>query len=87
LDVFNELYLANFGKLPNKIAIRGYDITLDLVLRVAFKKKLIKSLDIGETEYLQNRFNYLPKYDGYINNSIFLIQHSKLNIFEIHNDK
>ena len=87
LDAFNEIYLARFGKLPNKIAIRGYDITLDLVLRVAFKKKLIKSIDIGETEYLQNRFNYLPKDDGYINNSIFLIQHDKLNIYEIYNDK
>jgi hypothetical protein len=87
LDVFNELYLADYGKLPNKIAIRGHDITLDLVLRVAFKKKLIKSVDIGETEYLQNRFNYLSKDDGYINNSIFLIQHDKLNISEIYNDK
>ena len=87
IDFFNELYLADYGKLPNKIAIRGHDITLDLVLRVAFKKKLIKSVDIGETEYLQNRFNYLSKDDGYINNSIFLIQHDKLNISEIYNDK
>ena len=87
LDAFNELYLADYGKLPNKIAIRGHDITLDLVLRVAFKKKLIKSVGIGETEYLQNRFNYLSKDDGYINNSIFLIQHNKLNISEIYNDK
>jgi|TARA_B110000503_G_scaffold112421_1_gene168551 hypothetical protein len=87
LDIFNELYLSRFGKIPNKIAIRGYDITLDLVLRVAYKKKLIKSINIGETEYLQNRFNYLPKDGGYINNSIFLIQHNKFNIFEIYNDK
>ena len=87
LDVFNELYLTNYGKLPNKIAIRGYDLTLDLILRVAYKNKLIKSLGIGETDYMQNKFNYLSKNNGYINNSVFLIQHDKLNIFEIYNDK
>ncbi|HIF84625.1 MAG TPA: LysM peptidoglycan-binding domain-containing protein [Flavobacteriaceae bacterium] len=86
-DVFNELYLNNYGKLPNKIAIRGYDLTLDLILRVAYKNKLIKSLGIGETDYMQNKFNYLSKNNGYINNSVFLIQHDKLNIFEIYNDK
>ena len=83
INLFNSLYLEEFGKRPNKIAIRGYDITLDLILRVANKIKFIKSVEIGETEYLQNKFNYFPFNKGFINKSIYLIKHEKLNILEI----
>ncbi len=83
INLFNSLYLEEFGKRPNKIAIRGYDITLDLILRVANKRKLIKSIEIGETEYLQNKFNYFPFKKGFINKSIYLIKHEKLNVLEI----
>ncbi len=86
INLFNNLYLDDFGKLPNKIAIRGYDITLDLILRVAFRKKLIKSIDLGETNYLQNKFNYFPFKKGFINKSIYLIKHKKLNIIELNDD-
>lgn len=83
INLFNSLYLEEFGKRPNKIAIRGYDITLDLILRVANKRKFVKSIEIGETEYLQNKFNYFPFKKGFINKSIYLIKHEKLNILEI----
>ena len=33
LNELNELFIEDFGKLPNKIAIRGYEIALDLILR------------------------------------------------------
>ena len=83
INLFNSSYLEEFGKRPNKIAIRGYDITLDLVLRVANKKKFVKSVEMGETEYLQNKFNYFPLNKGFINKSIYLIKHEKLNIIEL----
>ena len=86
INIFNGIYLKEFGKRPNKIAIRGYDITLDLVLRVATKKKFIKSVEIGETKYLQNKFNYVPVNKGFINKSIYLIKHEKLNIVELNNN-
>ena len=84
--MFNNLYLEEFGKRPNKIAIRGHDITLDLILRVANRRRFVKSIEIGETEYLQNKFNYLPKNKGYINRSIYLIKHEKLNIIKLNDD-
>ena len=77
INFFNDLYLKEFGKRPNKIAIRGYDITLDLILRVANRKRFDKSIKLGETEYLQNKFNYMPKNKGYINKAIYLIKHEK----------
>ena len=83
LNELNELFIEDFGKLPNKIAIRGYEIALDLILRTAHRKKLIKSVDIGETKYYQNRFNYKNKEQGYINESILLIKHDNLEVLEI----
>ena len=86
INLFNDLYLEEFGKRPNKIAIRGYDITLDLILRVAYRKRFDKSIKLGETEYLQNKFNYLPQNKGYINKAIYLIKHEKLNIIKLNDN-
>ena len=87
LDELNELFIENYGKLPNKIALRGYEITLDLILRIAHRRKLTKSIDLGETKYYQNRFNYKNKGQGYINESILLVKHDDLEVIEIPSKK
>ena len=86
LDDLNSIFYEKFGKLPSKISIRAYEITLDLILRTSYRKKLIKSIDLGETRYSQNRFKYRKKDNGFINESVFLIQHEDLDLFEISSD-
>lgn len=83
LQFFNEEYLTEFGKLPNKTSIRAYDLTLDLVLRSSVYKNINKSVKIGQTEYLQNKFNYQEDIKGLINQSIYMIEHNKLEIREL----
>jgi hypothetical protein len=83
LSELNNEFLSNFGKLPNKTAIRAYEITLDLILRTSYRRKLIKSIDLPETKYYQNRFKYQTFENGFINNSVLLIQHDDLDVFEI----
>ena len=83
LSELNNEFLINFGKLPNKIAIRAYEITLDLILRTSYRRKLIKSIDLPETKYYQNRFKYQTFENGFINNSVLLIQHDDLDVYEI----
>ncbi|MDC0593299.1 LysM peptidoglycan-binding domain-containing protein [Flavobacteriaceae bacterium] len=87
LNELNALFIENFGKLPNKIALRGYEITLDLILRTAHRRKLVKSIDLGETSYFQNRFDYINKEQGYINQSVFLVKHDDLEVLEITSEK
>jgi len=87
LDEINELFIKNYGKLPNKIALRGYEITLDLILRIAHMRKLTKSIGLGETKYHQNRFKYKNKGQGYINESILLVKHDDLEVVEITSKK
>ena len=83
LQFFNEEYLTEYGKLPNKTSIRAYDLTLDLVLRSSVYKNISKSVKIGQTEYLQNKFNYQEDIKGLINQSIYMIEHNKLEIREL----
>ena len=42
-----------------------------------------KSIDLPETKYYQNRFKYQTFENGFINNSVLLIQHDDLDVFEI----
>lgn len=69
---------------PNKEAIRGYDVVLDAVLRIAVSKDLIKSLDLGETQYQSNRFLYMKnKNNSFLNNALYILEHQGYEIFEI----
>ena len=82
LTNFNQDYLLEFGKLPNKTAIRAYDLTLDLILRSAVFRKIEKSIKIGQTEYLQNKFNYQIENDMLVNQAVYMIRHDNLEIVE-----
>ena len=82
LTNFNQDYLFEFGKLPNKTAIRAYDLTLDLILRSAVFRKIEKSIKIGQTEYLQNKFNYQIENDMLVNQAVYMIRHDNLEIVE-----
>lgn len=78
-DSFTEHYKQINGYYPNKYVVRGFDLTYDLLLRLAYSKKdFQKTLDFeAQTEYFENKFNY-HAYDlseGYYNDAFFLIQY------------
>ena len=57
---------------------------LDVILRIAFKEKLKKSINIGETQYIENRFFYdKTENESYTNRSFYILQHSGYDIMEI----
>ena len=84
LTDFQGDYIDLYGKLPNKESTRAYDLILDVILRIAFKEKLKKSIDIGETQYIENRFFYdKTENESYTNRSFYILQHSGYDIMEI----
>jgi len=84
LTDFQDDYIDLYGKLPNKESTRAYDLILDVILRIAFKEKLKKSIDIGETQYIENRFFYdKTENESYTNRSFYILQHSGYDIMEI----
>lgn len=83
-DPFIKGYVNRFGKPPNKEAVRGYDITLDAVLRIAVSKNLKNSLDLGETQYESSRFLYRENSnESFINQGKYILQHDGYEIIEI----
>ena len=80
---FKTAFQKRFGDFPTREAIRAYDLTLDILLRLAVKESLyIPSL--GETDYLENRFQYEAHPEGgHTNRGIYLLQHQGYEIVEI----
>ena len=80
---FDSLYIGSFGNFPKREALRGYDVTMDLILRWAHKKELASD-SLGETEYIESRFDYSPNSSGgYVNRGFYLLQHKGYEVFEI----
>ncbi|MEP2237136.1 MAG: hypothetical protein ABJI22_02170 [Maribacter sp.] len=79
---FVERYRKRFGDDPDKYAVRGFDLTYDLLLKLAYSNSLIDvSRFIGETEYSGNKFNYQRKgVAGYYNQSSYIMMIDDLRI-------
>mgnify|MGYP005704361263 CR=1 FL=1 len=82
-DLVDE-FVNRFGIKPNKTSIRAFDLVYDLILRIATQNDLYSSEIVGETEYINNKFNYVPDKDGsYINHGYYLLQHKEYDVLEI----
>ena len=81
---FIDKFINRFGMPPNKTAFKGFDLVYDLILRITTQGDLFSSIKIGETEYLNYKFNYVPvNQDAYINNAYFLLKHHIYDVIEI----
>jgi len=79
---FVERYRTRYGDDPDKYAVRGFDLTYDMLLKLAYKNNLVDvSRIIGETEYSGNKFNYERKgVSGYYNQSSYIMMMDDLRI-------
>jgi len=77
-DAFSKKYKAKYGKLPSKYVLRGYDLTMDVLLRQAVSSTFENATTtIGETTYLENKFNYYKtKKGGYTNNAMYILHYT-----------
>ena len=82
---FSRRYEKRFGSLPDRYAVRGFDLTYDLLLRLAYKNDLIEaSRYIGETEYSGNKFDYEKNFkQGYYNQASYIMIFKDLRIVEL----
>lgn len=76
-DIFIQKYIQRYGITPSSYAIRGFDLTMDAVLRSAVSSDLFQTTEKmkGYTEYVGNRFSYHAKSaNGYYNSGVYLLQ-------------
>lgn len=84
-DSFSKRYEKRFGSLPDRYAVRGFDLTYDLLLKLAYKNNFMEvSKFIGETEYSGNKFNYeKDATSGYFNQASYIMTFEDLRIKEV----
>ena len=82
----NNTFVKKYDKLynitPNKRAVRGFDLTMDVVLRLVSSDDLYASVNNAPlTEYVENKFAYKKKlFGGYFNDSVYLVKYDDLTI-------
>lgn len=73
-EAFVTSYKNKYGVLPNRYAVRGFDVTLDIIYRLAMGETLYDAIDVGgETEYVENKFFYVRNGRGYSNNAGYIM--------------
>ncbi|WP_432411243.1 LysM peptidoglycan-binding domain-containing protein [Rasiella sp. SM2506] len=78
-------YNNKYGVLPNKFAVRGFDVTYDVLLRLASSNDLYdETMGEFETEYIENKFRYeLQSNSGYANRAMYILQYNKELQFDV----
>lgn len=88
-DTFSSRYLKTYGILPSKYAIRGFDLTMDTILRLGVAGSLESANSkIGETSFLENKFAYLKnsyKGGGYENQGVYIVEYDNMEVKTIEN--
>jgi len=84
-DSFIRNYRRRFGSTPDKYAVRGFDLTLDLLLKLAYKNDLFGAADvIGLTEYSGNKFDYTKDIaSGYFNMASYIMMYENMQIVRL----
>ena len=81
---FDMSFKDRYGKVPNRTAVKGFDVMVDASLRIATKRKLIDGLKWGLIDQLQYKFDYQPNpKGGYQNTATYLVQHQGFETIEI----
>ncbi len=81
---FAREYKKKYGATPNKTAVRGFDLMMDVVLRLSVSDNMYTSVnEFPLTEYIENKFAYHKNlFGGYYNNTIYVVKYEDLKIVE-----
>ena len=87
-EIDNNVFVKNYTRLynitPNKRAVKGFDLTMDSVLRLVSSEGIYMSVNNAPlTEYVENKFAYKKKLvGGYYNNTVYLLKYEDLTVVE-----
>ena len=78
-ETFESAYFdADYKKqnkvLPSQYAIRGFDITFDILLRLSQEKSFQETVQTVTTQQIENKFDYVLKpSEGYTNKGVYIL--------------
>ena len=79
---FVKRYKSIYDEEPNKFAVRGYDLTMDVLLRLAAQDNILdpENSEIA-TQYTENKFQYAKKlFGGFYNQAMYIVKYDDLKI-------
>lgn len=78
-ELFYEAYRSKYSVEPSAYAVRGFDVAMDLFLRIASAEDLHDStINNATTRYVENSFNYVKKFmSGYYNEAIYILEYQE----------
>ena len=84
-NAFLISYKNKYGVLPNRFAVRGFDLTYDVILRLASSEDIFAASDQEfETQYIENKFRYSKSLlSGYQNNAFYIIKYQENLQFQV----
>ncbi len=84
-NTFVKRYKSIYNITPDASAVKGFDLTMDVVLRLVSSNDLYMSVNKAPlTEYIENKFAYKKKlFGGYYNDAVYLVKYEDLTIVEV----
>lgn len=71
---FEKAFKKKNKVLPNQYATRGFDLTLDTMLRLSQDKSFQETIQLTATEQVENKFDYTQKVaGGFSNKGIYIL--------------
>lgn len=82
---FIKRYESIYKSTPNSRATKGFDLTMDVVLRLVTSDDIYMSVNEAPlTQYVENKFAYKKKhFGGYYNEAVYLVKYQDLSIVEV----
>src|SRR5690606_39231601 len=76
---FFKRYKSKYGVWPNRYVTRGFDVTYDVILRLAAEKDLYQTANsASETVYVENKFRYEKGgTNGYSNQAAYILKYNE----------
>ncbi len=77
-QLFNKQYYKKNNALPSFYATKGFDITYDILMRLASGNKLKETFNQGASFRVESKFDYINKPFGVSeNNGLFILQYKE----------
>lgn len=75
-EKFAKEYKSVYGKNPSRFAVRGYDVTYDVITRMFESEENSNIFDYG-SQQIENKFAYINENGGVYNNAVYILYYDK----------
>lgn len=77
VKIFNKKYYKKNNTIPSDYAIKGFDITYDILMRLASGNDLLTTFKQGVSLRLENKFDYKQSSGSTSNRGLFIVKYNQ----------